>query len=44
MPLNIAAVKLIVFINGLFANNWDLSLQIGFIFALVNKEPNSNAT
>jgi hypothetical protein len=31
VPLNIAAAKLIVFVDGSFANNRDLSSQIGFV-------------
>ncbi|KAH8755082.1 hypothetical protein F5883DRAFT_687434 [Diaporthe sp. PMI_573] len=36
--------KLVVFVDGSFANNRDLSSQIGFVLALANEELNGNGT
>jgi len=40
-PIDLAKAKLMVFADGSFANNNDLSSQIGFIIALVNETNNS---
>jgi hypothetical protein len=37
IPLELATAKLFVFINGLFANNKNLSSQIRYIIILANK-------
>ncbi|KAF1964003.1 hypothetical protein BU23DRAFT_585789 [Bimuria novae-zelandiae CBS 107.79] len=37
IPVNLIDAKLIVFVDGSFANNKDLSSQLGFILMLVNK-------
>jgi hypothetical protein len=37
IPVNLKDAKLIVFMDGSFANNKDLSSQLGFILILVNK-------
>ncbi|KAK1992368.1 hypothetical protein LX36DRAFT_684925 [Colletotrichum falcatum] len=38
LPLNLKTVKLFVFVDRLFANNADLTLQLSFIVILANKE------
>ena len=38
VPIHLATAKLVIFIDGSFANNRDLSSQIGYIITLVNKE------
>jgi hypothetical protein len=43
VPLDLTIAKLIVFVDGSFANNRDLSSQIGFVLALANEEPNGNS-
>ncbi|KAM4064098.1 polyprotein [Hirsutella rhossiliensis] len=37
IPIDLANAKLIVFTDGSFANNKDLSSQLGFVIALVNE-------
>ncbi|KAI1001022.1 hypothetical protein K3495_g7180 [Podosphaera aphanis] len=37
--LSISSAKLFVFVDGSFANNTDLSSQIGFVIVLANEEP-----
>ena len=37
VPLDLSTAKLFVFVNGLFANNRDLSSQIGYIIAIANE-------
>jgi hypothetical protein len=37
MPLDISSLSLLVFIDASFANNNDLSLQIGFIIVLIDR-------
>ncbi|KAK2036790.1 hypothetical protein LZ31DRAFT_580399 [Colletotrichum somersetense] len=37
-PLDLATAKLFVFVNGLFANNHNLILQLGFIVVLANEQ------
>jgi hypothetical protein len=44
VPLDLTIAKLIVFVDGSFANNRDLSSQIGFVLALANEESNGNGT
>jgi hypothetical protein len=44
VPVNLINAKLIVFVDGLFANNKDLSSQLGFVLMLVNKSANVNNT
>jgi hypothetical protein len=41
--IDLSKVKLVIFINSSFTNNYNLSLQISFIITLVNKERDSNA-
>jgi hypothetical protein len=36
MPLDLDSLSLLVFIDASFANNKDLSLQIGFVIILIN--------
>lgn len=43
IPINLAAAKLIVFADGSFANNNDLSSQLGFVLMLVNERNCSNS-
>lgn len=38
IPLDLPSAKLMIFVDGSFANNKDLSSQIGFVIALVNEE------
>jgi hypothetical protein len=40
--VNLKDAKLIVFIDGFFANNKDLSLQLGFILMLINKSTSTD--
>jgi len=42
VTINLIEAKLIVFVDGSFANNKDLSSQLGFILMLVNKSANTN--
>jgi hypothetical protein len=42
IPVNLKDAKLIVFIDGFFANNKDLSLQLGFILMLINKSTSTD--
>ena len=42
IPINLATAKLIVFTDGSFANNKDLSSQLGFVIALVNETERTN--
>jgi hypothetical protein len=42
IPVNLKDAKLIVFIDGSFANNKDLSSQLGFMLTLVNKSTGTN--
>jgi hypothetical protein len=44
MPLNLQTAKLLVFVDGSFANNRDLSSQIGFVIVLANEDVNAQAT
>ena len=37
MPLDLATTKLIVFTDGSFANNQDLSLQLRYLIILINE-------
>ncbi|KAK1992697.1 hypothetical protein LX36DRAFT_694129 [Colletotrichum falcatum] len=41
-PLDLATAKLFVFVNSSFANNNDLTSQLGFIVVLANKQGNTN--
>ena len=36
-PINLKTASMYVFVDGLFANNKDLSLQIGYMILLGNK-------
>jgi hypothetical protein len=42
MPIELSTAKLMVFVDGSFANNNDLSSQLGFIIMLVNERQGSN--
>ncbi|KAF1969373.1 hypothetical protein BU23DRAFT_582695 [Bimuria novae-zelandiae CBS 107.79] len=42
IPVNLINAKLIVFVDSSFANNKDLSLQLGFILMLINKSIDVN--
>ncbi|KAF1937344.1 hypothetical protein EJ02DRAFT_477004 [Clathrospora elynae] len=42
VPLNLATAKLIVFTDSSFANNQDLSLQLGYLIVLANKDTHRN--
>ncbi|KAK1995303.1 hypothetical protein LX36DRAFT_659756 [Colletotrichum falcatum] len=44
LPLNLETVKLFVFVDGSFANNADLTSQLGFIVILANEESNNHTT
>jgi hypothetical protein len=44
VPVNLINAKLIVFVDGSFANNKDLSLQLGFVLMLVNKHTDVDNT
>lgn len=41
-PIDLATAKLMVFTDGSFANNKDLSSQLGFVIALVNETERSD--
>jgi hypothetical protein len=38
VPLDFAEAKIMVFTDGSFANNWDLTSQIGFLVTMVNED------
>jgi hypothetical protein len=42
MPLDISSLSLLVFTDASFTNNKDLSLQIGFVIALTNRNQSVN--
>ena len=42
IPLDLATAKIIVFTDGSFANNKDLSSQIGFVLTIVNEETDND--
>jgi hypothetical protein len=42
VPLDLATAKLFVFVDGSFANNKDLSSQLGFLIILANESANEN--
>jgi hypothetical protein len=42
IPLDLHKAKIMVFADGSFANNADLSSQIGYLIAIVNEETNGN--
>jgi hypothetical protein len=42
MPLDMSSLSLLVFTDASFANNKDLSLQIGFIIILINRNQSAN--
>ena len=42
VTVNLIEAKLTVFVDSSFANNKDLSLQLGFVLTLVNKSTNAN--
>ncbi|KAF1979932.1 hypothetical protein BU23DRAFT_576770 [Bimuria novae-zelandiae CBS 107.79] len=44
VPVNLINTKLMVFVDGSFANNKDLSSQLGFILMLINKSTDANNT
>ncbi|KAF1967349.1 hypothetical protein BU23DRAFT_583887 [Bimuria novae-zelandiae CBS 107.79] len=44
IPITLINAKLIVFVDGSFTNNKDLSSQLGFILMLINKSINSDNT
>jgi len=44
VPIDLATAKLMIFADGSFANNKDLSSQIGFIAMLVNEDSSGNDT
>jgi hypothetical protein len=44
ITVNLINAKLIVFVDRLFANNKNLSLQLGFVLILVNKSTDVNNT
>ncbi|KAF1972603.1 hypothetical protein BU23DRAFT_580735 [Bimuria novae-zelandiae CBS 107.79] len=44
IPITLINAKLIVFVDSSFANNKDLSSQLGFILMLINKSIDSNNT
>ncbi|KAF1972544.1 hypothetical protein BU23DRAFT_580901 [Bimuria novae-zelandiae CBS 107.79] len=44
IPITLINTKLMVFVDGSFANNKDLSSQLGFILMLINKSIDSNNT
>jgi hypothetical protein len=43
VPVDLSTAKLMVFTDGSFANNQDLSSQLGYVLALVNKTSKGNA-
>lgn len=44
MPIDLTKAKLMVFVDGSFANNTDLSSQIGFVIVLLTEELNEDNT
>jgi hypothetical protein len=42
VPLDISSLSLLVFIDASFANNKDLSLQIGFVIILIDRNQSAN--
>jgi hypothetical protein len=42
VPLDISSLSLLIFINASFANNKDLSLQIGFVIILTDRNQSAN--
>ncbi|KAL2277541.1 hypothetical protein FJTKL_15374 [Diaporthe vaccinii] len=44
VPIDLETAKLMVFVDGSFANNQDLSSQIGFVITLVNEKQSQNAS
>jgi len=42
VPVNLREAKLMVFVDGSFANNKDLSSQLGFVLMLVNESTSAN--
>ncbi|KAF1974171.1 hypothetical protein BU23DRAFT_579896 [Bimuria novae-zelandiae CBS 107.79] len=44
IPITLIDAKLMVFVDGSFANNKDLSSQLGFILMLINESIDSNNT
>ncbi|KAF1978300.1 hypothetical protein BU23DRAFT_577669 [Bimuria novae-zelandiae CBS 107.79] len=44
IPITLINAKLMVFVDGSFTNNKDLSSQLGFILMLINKSTDSNNT
>ena len=42
IPLDLATAKIMVFTDGLFANNKNLNSQIGFVLMIINEEANDN--
>jgi hypothetical protein len=44
VPVDLINAKLIVFVDSLFANNKDLSLQLGFVLMLANKSTDVDNT
>ncbi|KAI0994651.1 hypothetical protein K3495_g13530, partial [Podosphaera aphanis] len=42
VPLDLSTAKLYVFVDGSFANNKDLSSQIGFVIAIANEQPDED--
>lgn len=43
IPLNLDSAKLFVFVDGSFANNVDLSSQIGYVIVLANEKTNKGS-
>jgi hypothetical protein len=42
MPLDMNSLSLLIFIDAFFANNKDLSLQIGFVIILTDYNQSTN--
>jgi hypothetical protein len=42
VPLDMSSLSLLVFTDASFVNNKDLSLQIGFIIALIDRNQSAN--
>ena len=42
VKLDITSLRIVVFTNSLFANNKDLSFQIGYIITLANAQNKAN--
>jgi hypothetical protein len=42
VPLDISSLSLLVFTDASFANNKDLSLQIGFVIILIDRNQSAN--